>query len=164
MNGDGYSVDWTVASSADNRPSRLSATLGKRAAQSVAASPPAMEASLVNVGGQVTVTVRGEVDIATAGALWETLQRATAPRTALIVDLSGTLFIDSSGLDVLLRARRHLASVGSTIVLRSPHKHVIKILEISGLAGIFPIEFEPGPGDQAEHLAALGAAERQLPG
>jgi anti-sigma B factor antagonist len=104
-----------------------------------------MEASLVDVNGQVTVTVCGEVDLATAGALWEALQRAAVPSSTLVVDLSATSFMDSSGLDVLLRARRHLATIGSTILLRSPHERVVNLLEVSGLDRVFPVELGRGP-------------------
>jgi anti-sigma B factor antagonist len=121
-----------------------------------------MEASLVETDGQVTVTVSGEVDLATAGALWDTLQKAAVPGTTLVVDLSGTLFMDSSGLDVLLRTRRHLAAIGSTIVLRSPHNRVRKLLEVSGLDRIFPIELEREPDDH--DLGEQGVRERQQPG
>jgi anti-sigma B factor antagonist len=121
-----------------------------------------MEASLVDVDGQITVTVRGEVDLATAGALWETLQKASVAGTTLVVDLSGTSFMDSSGLDVLLRARRHLATIGSTILLRSPHERVVKLLEVSGLDRVFPLEPERGPNDSEP--GGPGEREWQPPG
>jgi anti-sigma B factor antagonist len=123
-----------------------------------------MEASLVEVNGQVTVTVRGEVDLATAGALWEALQKATVPGTTLVVDLSGTRFMDSSGLDVLLRARRYLATIGSTILLRSPHERVLKLLEISGLDRVFPIELEGGRKNNDRDLGGPDNPEGQVRG
>jgi anti-anti-sigma factor len=144
MNGEAYAVDWSFPAGM-NRLSRLSGAPGQRVAQSVAEKPLGMEACLLDADGQTTVTVRGEVDLATAGALWETLQKAAVAGTTLVVDLSGTRFIDSSGLDLLLRARRNLATMGSTIVLRSPHQGVLKVLQVSGLDRIFTIELEPGP-------------------
>jgi anti-sigma B factor antagonist len=123
-----------------------------------------MEASLVDVDGQITVTVRGEVDLATAGALWETLQKASVAGTTLVVDLSGTSFMDSSGLDVLLRARRHLVTIGSTILLRSPHERVLQLLEVSGLDRVFPIEPVRGPNDNGHDLVGPGEQEAQPSG
>jgi len=123
-----------------------------------------MEACLVAVDGQITVTVRGEVDAATAGALREALKGATVPGTKLVVDLSGTLFMDSSGLNVLLRARSQLEKIGSTIVLRSPHERVLKVLRISGLDRIFPIELEPGQNDKDHDPEEPDEREGRLPG
>lgn len=160
VNGDGYTVDWSVATGV-NRSPRLSRTPGPKA-QSVVGDPLGMEASLVDVDGQITVTVRGEVDLATAGALWETLQKASVAGTTLVVDLSATSFMDSSGLDVLLRARRHLATIGSTILLRSPHERVVKLLEVSGLDRVFPLEPERGPNDSEP--GGPGEREWQPPG
>jgi anti-sigma B factor antagonist len=152
VNGGSYSVDWSVPTGV-NRSPRTSGMTGQRVAQPVAAGPLGMEASLVEVYGQVTVTVRGEVDLATAGTLWEALRKATVPGNTLVVDLSGTLFMDSTGLDVLLRARRHLATIGNTILLRSPHQRVLKVLEISGLGRVFPIGLETGPNVNDRNLS-----------
>jgi anti-sigma B factor antagonist len=143
QNSDGYSVDWSVPAGM-NRSTRLLGISGQRAAQPGVEGPAVMEASLVEVNGQVAVVVCGEVDLATAGALWEALQRAAVPSSTLVVDLSGTSFMDSSGLDVLLRARRHLATIGSTILLRSPHERILKLLEVSGLDRVLPVELERG--------------------
>jgi anti-anti-sigma factor len=72
--------------------------------------------------------------------------------------------MDSSGLDVLLRARRHLATIGSTILLRSPHERVLKLLEVSGLDRVFPIEPVRGPNDNGHDLVGPGEQEAQAAG
>jgi anti-anti-sigma regulatory factor len=88
----------------------------------------------------------------------------TVPGATLRIDLSGTRFMDSSGMDVLLRPRRHLATIGSTILLRSPHERVAKLLQVSGLDRVFPIELERGPKESGHDLGEPGEHEGQPPG
>jgi anti-sigma B factor antagonist len=160
MNGDSYAVDWSVPASSNQSTCSSDATR-REVARGASDNPLGMEANLVDMNGQTTVTVRGEVDIACAGALWETLQRGTVAGSTLVVDLSGTRFMDSSGLDVLLRTRRQLATIGSTLVLRSPHERVMKLLQISGLDGVFTIEVEPRPNDNGHEPSKRGRQEGQ---
>ncbi len=86
-------------------------------------------------------------------------QRAAQPVAAHTLAMEGylvvseTRFIDSGGFDALLRARRHLATIGNTILLRSPHQRVLKVLEISGLGRVFPIGLETGPNVNDRNLS-----------
>jgi hypothetical protein len=62
-------------------------------------------------GEHVVVEVRGEIDLRTAPALGDQLDRAFEDAAAaVIVDLSAATFLDSSGLNVLFNARRRLAA------------------------------------------------------
>ena len=56
--------------------------------------------------GVIVVTVAGEVDMATAGLLWQALEDAcdrAGSAGCVVVDMADTTFIDSSGLAVLIR-------------------------------------------------------------
>lgn len=81
------------------------------------------------------VHVRGEVDIASAGTLRETLIEVlgAAPDTHLIVDLSGVEFIDSTGIGVVAGAsKRANANSGRfTVVVTTPA--VRRALDTTGL-------------------------------
>ena len=67
------------------------------------------------------LAVRGEVDLATAPALEDALADAIRESDgALVVDLSGVEFLDSSGLKVLLRARALLGTRGPRAGRRLP--------------------------------------------
>ncbi|MEU8663048.1 STAS domain-containing protein [Actinoplanes philippinensis] len=80
-------------------------------------------------GGRVTVTVTGEVDMATAGALFEA---ATPVRvTAATLDLRAVTFFDSAAIHTLVRLAEHYA--GAIEVL--PSERVRRVLDISGLGG-----------------------------
>lgn len=87
--------------------------------------------------GIPVISVSGQLDISNAAALEQALARAAAARPrALIFDLSGLEFMDSAGVSVLVRAR---AEVGD-VRLRNPTPIVRRLIEITGLAGILPIE------------------------
>jgi anti-sigma B factor antagonist len=85
------------------------------------------------------ISVEGELDLATAPSLKETLLSAThngADR--LIVDLSLTAFIDSTTLGVLIDVSRGL-DAGARMAIVCARPNVLKIFELAGLDGIFAI-------------------------
>jgi len=61
------------------------------------------------------------------------LNECIEARKHLILDLSDTDFIDSSGLGVLHAAHRRLADVGRGLALLSPRPHVARVLHTTGL-------------------------------
>lgn len=77
------------------------------------------------------MTVRGDIDLATAGELWATIDAGLAP-DHVVIDLAETSFIDSSGLTVLVKAHRRLEEVGGVLVLRSPNPAARKLFDITG--------------------------------
>jgi anti-sigma B factor antagonist len=119
-----------------------------------------MQANVVNEDDQAIVQVLGEVDVASAGVLWETLQTAAIAGPRVVVDLSETLFIDSSGLAVLVRAHNQLSTVGGALVLRAPHERVSKVLGIAGLDCYLTIEPAPAP-DAEDQLRTPDRGDRQ---
>jgi anti-sigma B factor antagonist len=79
------------------------------------------------------IHVEGELDLFTAERFRECL-RAELTETVqkVIVDLSGTAYIDSTGLGILLQAARR-ASGGISIV--SPRERITRLFRIAGLTG-----------------------------
>ena len=73
--------------------------------------PEAIQIEVAHRGQRTLITVRGELDLATAPALERVLAAPTRHTGPLVLDLRGLSFIDASGLGVLLRAdadaRRH---------------------------------------------------------
>ncbi len=97
-------------------------------------------------GDAIVVTVIGDVDLATAPRLRDRLEGAVGARPdRVIVDLSRMDFIDSVGLAVLIDVARTADARSTALVLRSPQRATRKILEISGLTGLFRVE-EDSPG------------------
>jgi anti-sigma B factor antagonist len=85
--------------------------------------------------GRTVVTVRGELDLATADRLWLELEPLLLPRTVVVLDGSGITFLDSSGLRVLLQAGKRAAADGAAFRLVAPQLAVQRVLEIAGTAG-----------------------------
>jgi anti-sigma B factor antagonist len=81
----------------------------------------------------VTVTIRGELDLATAPVLSACLERAMArhPRS-LVFDLTDVGFLDCAAAHVLIEAARTLPG-SPPPVLRHPVFAVRRMLSVSGL-------------------------------
>jgi anti-anti-sigma factor len=73
--------------------------------------------------------VEGELDLAVADQLREAI--AGAAGGAVLVDMSECTFLDSTGLAVVLLARRE----GELVVMHSPSAQVLRILSQVGLTG-----------------------------
>lgn len=99
--------------------------------------------------------VRGEVDIATADQLRERLLSAYAEHARLVVDLSGAMFFDASGLRALHAVYREAVRAGHRPpVLRGVRPLLAKSLKATGMYTLFTIEPGHQPGtrpDAARH-------------
>jgi anti-sigma B factor antagonist len=102
---------------------------------------PPFEVRTVEAADEVTVAIRGELDVSTASQLWEHLAEAIPrARHRLVLDLSDTGFIDSIGLGVFVRAFKRLRDQGSELVLRSPRRNARRILNVTGLDRVMMID------------------------
>jgi len=102
--------------------------------------PELFTAEVTTGDGEVVVAVRGEIDLVTAPALWETLVEVIPDTKRLVVDLSETAFIDSTGLGVLVRTLKRMRHGGGALVLRGPRPNARKVLRITGLDRVMTIE------------------------
>jgi anti-sigma B factor antagonist len=92
------------------------------------------------VGGVPVVAVRGEIDVYSAPALKEALAGPLeAERPALVVDLTGVEFLDSTGLGTLVAARTDAADAGGRLTIVCDRDRILKLFRITGLDGIFEI-------------------------
>jgi anti-sigma B factor antagonist len=90
------------------------------------------------LGGPPGVAVAGEVDMSTAPVLEEAIDAAVrASGGAFVVDLSDVDFLDSSGVNVLMRARSLLGREDRAIVLVCPPGPVLRVLQVVGIDGLF---------------------------
>lgn len=93
------------------------------------------------LAGEVVVTVLGEIDMATGPLLSECLAAAIPDATRrLVIDLSGTTFIDSTGLALFVRAQQQLRHRGAELILRAPQAAARQVLAISGLDTVMTIQ------------------------
>lgn len=86
------------------------------------------------------VEVDGEIHVSTApefsGVLAATVEGG---RTQLVLDLSGVMFIDSTGLSVLLNALRGTTRAGGRMALVCSNPTVLRLFEITHLDTTFDI-------------------------
>jgi anti-anti-sigma factor len=88
-----------------------------------------------NGGGDVVLSVLGEVDIATAWELERALNHALeGPATRLVLDLRGVRFMDASGAALLLRQELHARAVERQLLVVRGQPPVQRLFELTGLA------------------------------
>ncbi len=59
-----------------------------------------------------------------------------------VVDLSGVTFMDSTGIQGLLRARATVRQRGHQMILRNPSWMVRRVLELASVIDLFTVEDE----------------------
>jgi len=99
------------------------------------------EADISVRGDELWVLPQGDLDIGAAPELEETLSLAMASDAkAIVIDLRGLEFIDSTGLRTLVQARQ--AEGGERISFVAGNDHVQSVFRIAGLLEELP--FRPG--------------------
>jgi anti-anti-sigma factor len=91
------------------------------------AAPPVFSATAAVDGDRLRVVVTGEVDMATADTMIQTVLREPARHVTL--DLSGVTFFDSAAIHAVVRLAQRFP--GTLAVL--PSRQVRRVLDISGL-------------------------------
>jgi anti-sigma B factor antagonist len=97
------------------------------------------EPAIRDDGAHVVVTLRGELDIASAADLRTVLSEVVARNPHVIADLSDLTFIDCAGLGVLVRARTRAREAGGNLVLAGSQGKVWRVLTLPCMAGVFPV-------------------------
>jgi len=89
-------------------------------------------------GDRGVIAIKGELDAYTAPGVEEQIAKLIAAHvTEVVLDLSETGFLDSSGLRAILTAHRRLATEQGRLTLRAPSEPVVRLLEITGLSDHF---------------------------
>ena len=88
----------------------------------------------------VIVELSGEADTTNSEKLREVLDAEISkqPR-AMIIDLSGLRFMDSTALHVILRANRTLDRYGCVLTLAAPRDPVAKVLRLTATDQLIPV-------------------------
>lgn len=80
----------------------------------------------------------GELDIAAVDAFLDRARAALADaHPVLCLDVAEVSFIDSTGLGALVRLREHAHEQGKDIALAHIPRQMSRILDLTGLAGLF---------------------------
>ena len=104
-------------------------------------------------GGVVVARVAGELDLAAAPTMGDSIAAATPTSArALIVDFTELEFIDSSGVSMLFSLARRLGSRRQELrVVAPPGRTVVRVLEIVQLDRAAPLH-----SDLESALAEIG--------
>ena len=96
--------------------------------------------SITEGPGYAVVSVAGQIDAGTEQALRDVLTSVRARGVLrVVVDLAGVAFLASSGIGVLMGARRVLAAEGGSLVLASPRGEVAQLLSLTGVSELIPV-------------------------
>jgi anti-sigma B factor antagonist len=100
--------------------------------------PPHFEIDVHAEAERTVVAVSGELDMATATSMRETVLglQDTCPRR-VVADLSGVTFIDCQGLNTLLALDDAAHDEGWTFVVRERSRSVARQLALSGMGERF---------------------------
>jgi anti-sigma B factor antagonist len=91
-------------------------------------------------GGVMTLTIEGELDLATAPRVREPLERAIESGTRrIVVDMLSCGFIDSTGLGVLLHAAKRLEEDGGAMALVCVDDQIKRLLELTMIDRTIPV-------------------------
>src|SRR3954465_4359698 len=92
------------------------------------------------VGDIEGIGVHGDLDLASAGALsWRLLDAIEQGRRLLVIDLTESPFIDSSGIASLLLVRKRPEEARGRMALVAPapgHRRVFEIAGVESLLGL----------------------------
>ena len=114
--------------------------------------------------GVVLVRMPPEVDLANAPALRDELLGALdRDGVHLVVDASTVTFMDSSGVNVLVRARERAAAIGGSLHVVTASPGVRRVLQITGLderlglVGSLEVAFACASDPATVHTCSPGA-------
>ena len=96
------------------------------------------------------VTTRGDIDIATAPVLEKHLSAlASQGRRHLVLNLSHTAYMDSSGLAAVMRTHKSLQHIGGGISIIGCRPSVGRILNLVGFHHLFTVQDRAVRGTRA---------------
>ena len=90
-------------------------------------------------GSTLNVTLSGEFDIGAVRAFRTAVEDAPEPWKRAAIDMNDVVFMDSSGLQELLRLNNRARERGLEVALVRPSVPVMRLLELTGLESHFSI-------------------------
>ena len=120
--------------------------------------PPGFETRFETRNDVARITLRGELDMATAPILEEHLSRSGGNGTiAVVLDLHGVTYVDSSGLRAFLRARDRARHDGHRLIFVGANEQVRRVLALTGTEELLE------GGDPEPLLERFQGSERATP-
>lgn len=88
---------------------------------------------------RTVLLVAGEIDMQTAPALRAQVDDLDVAHRALVLDLGGVEFVDSSGLGALLGIKKQQDRAGGSLVLARVSTSVARVIEITKMDRVFDL-------------------------
>ncbi|MGR6917920.1 STAS domain-containing protein [[Actinomadura] parvosata] len=110
------------------------ATAMRNSPEMTGASPVGLRCRTLPAG--VVITLAGELDATNAEDIETALRDATAsgePGRLVVLDMSALTFMDSRGLNVLLRLHAAVRRQGGALILAAVHDVPARVLQITGV-------------------------------
>jgi stage II sporulation protein AA (anti-sigma F factor antagonist) len=105
---------------------------------------PGLSLEVREEGERRTVVLAGELDLATAFDLEALTSTLCVQAREIVLDLRGLSFMDSTGLQVMLRARDMCAERDCGFFLIAGPPAVQRLFELTGLTDLLPFVEPPG--------------------
>ena len=99
--------------------------------------------------GVTVVRLSGEIDGALRDQASTAMARALTAGMPVVLDASGTRFVDSRGVAFLIQCARACEQVGLTVTLRDPPAQVRGVIAYLGAEEILPLARADRPGAAA---------------
>jgi anti-sigma B factor antagonist len=114
--------------------------------------------------GVTIFAVAGEIHVSTAPEFTGVLTAAIAAgRTRLVVDLADVVFIDSTGLSVLLNALRRVRRAGGAMTVVCTNPTVLRLFEITQLDSTFDLHDDVERALAQVQAATAGGSDAGMP-
>ncbi|MET8298520.1 STAS domain-containing protein [Streptomyces sp. NPDC005180] len=91
----------------------------------------------------ITVTVTGELDMETCPDVTKITEALSLDGKTLTVDLSAVTFMDSSGLNALLRLRSRAQTEAASLRLAGVPDQALRVLDLTGTRQLFTLSPPP---------------------
>jgi anti-anti-sigma factor len=103
--------------------------------------PPEFSVTVGRSHEAITLTVAGELDIATAPRVADHLAAidAAGGTERVVLDLGGLTFLDSSGVALLLGAARRAEAAGRALTIVRTPPEARRVLALCGLLDLLPL-------------------------
>jgi len=116
----------------------------QHADSAVIVTPPHGWMSLGEVDGIPVLALGGDLDLAIDAAFTDALDDAVAPVPPaegrhVLLSMANVNMVDSTVLGTMVRFQQRLAAAGGVLALVSPPARVRRVLEVLGLAEVFPV-------------------------
>jgi anti-sigma B factor antagonist len=133
--------------------------VGRRAAPIVS-----LELSSEVYPGFAVVALAGELNAAGADAAAAAIQAGIRPGQRVIVDLGALEFAACHALGALALAAKRARRAGGAVLLAAPQAAVLRVLELTGLAGMFCVYTSVAAAASGSGCGSLRCAASACPG